>query len=79
MYVFPEMIDLGLSLGEDWKSPKHRIVAQNIALGNPNVRQRDTLAEICQIVNSVAMDRIETVTYRELVDEFGMPDIGIFR
>lgn len=73
MYIFPEMIDMGLAEGQTWPSPEHRVVAQNLGLCNPDVRERDRLTEICQGVIKIPQDRIKTVTPVQCREEFHIP------
>lgn len=73
MYIFNEMIDLGLKEGQEFTSEDHKIVAQTIGLRNPNVTNRDILVDIVQAVLKVPQDRIRKITYEELVKEFGCP------
>lgn len=71
MYIFPEMIDLGLpddgSL--EFPSEDHRAVAQALALGNPNVTTRDQLAFIVREVCNIPVEKIRTVCPRDLSTE----------
>jgi hypothetical protein len=74
MYIFEEMIDLGLEEGETWTSDDHRVVAQNILLCNPLINQRDLLCEGVAIINSIPQDQIRLVTAKDLKD-MGCPGI----
>lgn len=77
MYIMPNMVDIGLPVKGEWKSTAHRAVAQNIGLCKSNVTTRDALMEIVAAVQSVPLDRIETITFRELQDEFNCPYIDL--
>lgn len=71
MYAFPEMItELGLKEGEHFPTSAHQVVAEKICLGNPNIDNRDRLQSAVSSILSVPIDRIETVTYNELIEEF---------
>jgi len=78
MYTHPSFVDMGLGEGERWQSDTHRVIACRIALGNPNVTTRDKLTEVCRAVNSVPETRISSITYGQLLNEFGLPDVGIY-
>jgi len=78
MYGFPEMIDMGLNEGEKFPSKAHRAVAQIIAIGNANVHTRDMLTEVVSAINRVPKKLIKKVTYDDLVDQFQMPDVGMY-
>ena len=75
MYAFPNMLVLGLKDEQDFPSEAHRIVAEHVAIGNPMVHDRDTLMGVVQAVISVPAERIEEVTYKQLVEEFGCPRV----
>ena len=66
MYMFPDMIDLGLADDEEWASDAHRVVASNAFLCNPNITNRDDLMHNCGIVNKISMLRIKKVTFQKL-------------
>ena len=78
MYAFPEMIDFGLKKDQKFPSQDHRVIAENIGIGNPRVTTRDGLVEIVQAVIKVPKDKIRTVTLGELVKDYGCPDVGIW-
>lgn len=77
MYAFPEMIDMGLHPNQTWPTPAHKVVAQAIAIANPNVKTRDTMIEIVQMILTIPEDKIQSMTYPQLV-EAGMPDVGMY-
>lgn len=66
MYMLEDMIDMGLKRGQKWPTDTHRVVACNLALCNPLVRNRDTLTEIVQKVRKIPKSKIETVTMADL-------------
>ena len=71
MYLFSEMIDLGLKDGQDWPTnPAYRIVAQNVLLCNANINTRDKLTEGVQRILTIPESRIKMITFSEL-EEFG--------
>jgi hypothetical protein len=72
MYLMPEMIDMGLRKGETWATPDHRLVAQNILLGNRLVRTMDSLQEAASIINAIPKADIVKVTANDL-RERGIP------
>lgn len=78
MYILPSFLEFGLTEGQVWPTPAHQVVAGTVALCNPNVTTRDRLTDIVQAVLKIPVDRIESVTYPQLVSEFGVPDVGIF-
>lgn len=75
MYIHPEMIEMGLRKGLAWPSDSHKKVAINLAIQNPNVTQLDIMTDIIDSVNKVPMNRIESITLEELLDEFGCPRV----
>jgi hypothetical protein len=66
MYMIESMIDMGLSEGQDWPTPAHRLVAANLALCNPQVTKRDTLNAIVQKVIAIPKSEIESLTWADL-------------
>lgn len=66
MYLIDDMVDMGLKDGQEWPSPEHRIVAANIVLGNPLVRDRGALNEVVQKVCDIPASDIKSVTYAQL-------------
>jgi RNAse (barnase) inhibitor barstar len=73
MYIFEEMIDMGLKEGQVFPTELHRRVAQILALNNPNVKDRDTLIDVVQNILIVPIDRIQNITLFELENEFNFP------
>ena len=78
MYLIDDMIELGLPKGKSFPNKMYKDVAVTIGIGNPNVNSCAILEDVVQSVLSVPKNRIKTVTYLELVKEFGMPDVEIF-
>jgi hypothetical protein len=74
MYLIEDMVDMGLKSGQDWPTPAHRLVAANIVIGNPMVRDRGTLNEIVQRVVRIPKKTIKSVTFADL-PKYG---IGLF-
>lgn len=66
MYLLPDMVDMGLGDGQKWPTKAHRVVAQNLLLGNPLIRCRDQLNEGVQKVIAIPASRIETLTVADL-------------
>lgn len=75
MYIFPEMIDLGLKQNQSWPTEAHKNIAITLAICNPNVHCRDTLMDIVASVLKVSEDRIKKVTYEELRTKYDLPAI----
>jgi len=78
MYIFPNMIEMGLKEGKTWPSHDHKQIASTIGLCNPNVTTMDTLQAVVTAVCAVPQERIRRVSYKELVDEFDLPDVQIY-
>lgn len=57
MYIVPEFIDMGLTEGRTWPTPKHREVAQFLFLCNPNITKLDSL--IASVVSLLDADLTE--------------------
>jgi hypothetical protein len=68
MYMFPEMINMGLKEGQEWPNEVYKEVAKCVLLCNPRVTTRDVLNEGVQKILSIPEDKIKTVTYAELPD-----------
>jgi hypothetical protein len=66
MYVFDDMIDMGLIEGKSWPSPAHRKVAQNVLLRNPMVTSRTLLQEYVDIICNLTEEAINEVTVNDL-------------
>lgn len=77
MYIFPEMIQLGLSDGQRWPSPAHKKVAQTVCLCNPRVRSRDTLQNMVEKINAIPKDKIKLVTLGDLARVYKVPCISL--
>jgi len=67
MYLFEEMMDMGLKDGE-WTTPDHRIVAINACIGNPVVKTMDDLVDNVRIINSVPAGQIKEITGNQLIE-----------
>lgn len=77
MYLHDDMIDMGLPEDQEWPDGTYRGVAIKIAINNPNVTSLDKMQEIIEIILNVPAEKIKTITYTELVDKYGMPDVEI--
>lgn len=66
MYLFEDMIGLGLCEGEEWTSPDHRQVAVYSCLSNPAVSTRESLEYNVGIINSIPQGQIRTITSKGL-------------
>ena len=69
MYAFESMIDLGLKNAgfKKWKSDWHRVVAVNMCIGNPAVKNMDTLIENVKLIQAVPNDKIRKLTVMEAI------------
>lgn len=76
MYLLPEFVDHGLKNEERWPSEAHRKVAIAAAIGNGRVTTMDALQEVVRCVIQVPLDRIKTITFEELANEFNCPFVG---
>jgi len=68
MYVFPEMIDMGLDEGQEWPNEIYKMVAQSILLCNPMITSRDDLTNGVQKVLLIPDDKIREITFADLPD-----------
>lgn len=66
MYMFEEMIDMGLKLRQKWPTPAHRVVAVNIAICNPLIFTRTAFNDVVQKVCKIPKSKIKTVTLAEM-------------
>lgn len=71
MYMFPNMIDLGLKEDQEWPNEVYKVVAQRVLLCNPLVTTRDALTNGVQKILSIPDDKIETVSVNDLVSDYG--------
>ncbi len=62
MYIFPEMIDMGLKDDQSWPSDQHKGLAQTLYLCNPNITTRDHLTHNVQSIidSGVTEDQLAT-------------------
>ena len=75
MYMFEEMIDLGLKENQKFPTKAHKKVAQTIAICNSSVVNRNLLTEIVQSILLVPKNRIKKITMDQLIDEFNCPNV----
>ena len=73
MYMFDEMIELGLKKRQKWKSPDHRIVDAAIAIANPKVTSLSTLIEVVQTINKIPKNKIKLVSMKQLREVYECP------
>jgi len=66
MYILEDLIDLGLSVGQNWPTPAHRKAAVTLAIGNRYVTTKGALTTIVQAVIAIPTDKIKTVTVGDL-------------
>lgn len=68
MYIFPEMIDLGLGKSEKRTSKAHKAVAQKVLLCNPRINSCDKMIHNVSIISKIPKDKIKKVTIHDLFD-----------
>ena len=68
MYIFPEMIDMGLNEDQEWPNEIYKMVSQNILLCNPMITTRDALTNGVQKVLLIPDDKIREITFADLSD-----------
>lgn len=68
IYNNSELIQKGLKEGQKFPSEFHEVLASILAYKN-----EDIVTEIVQAILKVPNERIENITYGELIKEFGMP------
>jgi len=66
MYASSDMIDLGLEKGMKWPSKVHRVVAQNLLIGNPTIQNRDTLMDACSEILALTEEQVRRLTLATL-------------
>lgn len=59
MYIFPEMIDIGLGKSEKRTSKAHKVVAQTVLLCNPRLTTCDALIHNVRLINKIPKDKIK--------------------
>lgn len=66
MYIFPDMIDMGLPPGVQWPSLNHRCAAQTILIGNPDINNMDDLQNgVINIIN-IPHETLVNLTLQDL-------------
>lgn len=73
MYIFDDMINMGLKENQEWPSIYHEGVAKNLLLCNPMVTTRDTLTEGVQWVLSHSEEWAKTVTIEQIIADNTRP------
>ena len=68
MYIFEEMIEMGLEEGQEWPSEIHRIIAVEVCIQNPRVNSCEILVENVRIINQIPVSDIKKVTYTRLIE-----------
>lgn len=76
MYCLKEMIDMGLPKGKTWPSDLHKRLSIKLLIGNPNIKDMDTLQESIKIIFKIPEEEISSLTYEKLT-EYGF-NVGIF-
>lgn len=66
MYMFKDMIDMGLQ-GSEWTSDDHMVVAVNACIGNLSVKTMDDLSNNVKVINQIPQDEIRLVTGMDLI------------
>lgn len=73
MYIFPEMINMGLNEGQQWPSETHKNVARNLLLCNRLVFTRDLLTDGVQWILSKPVEFWETATLDDVLHDTTRP------
>ncbi|MDD5651628.1 MAG: hypothetical protein PHF86_14635 [Candidatus Nanoarchaeia archaeon] len=73
MYIIPDLINLGLKDDQQWPTEAHKVVAQNLLLCRPEINDRDILIQCVQIILTVPIEKIETITLEELIKDYNFP------
>lgn len=68
MYVFENMIEIGMGKGKKWPSGAHKKVAINALLCNPRITSAEILKRNIEIINKIPKERIKKVTRAELFE-----------
>lgn len=68
MYVFSNMIDIGLKKNDKWASKAHKTVAQNVLLCNPRINTCQLMIDNVSIINAIPKEKIKKVTLHDLFD-----------
>lgn len=78
MYIFPDMIDLGLKGDQEWPEDEaYCNVAQTVGLCNSLVTTRGSLTEVVQAVLSVPKSEVRRVTVFDLATIYKVPYIRL--
>ena len=74
MYIFPDMIDMGLKDGQEWPEDEaYRKVAQHLLLQNSLVFDLSTLIEGVQWVLDIPAERIRNITLNDILNDKTRP------
>lgn len=73
MYMLPDMIEMGLEDGKDFTTGAHKEVCITCVIGRPGIDNLDQMIEMVKAINAVPVDRIQTVTIKDLQNEFNVP------
>lgn len=66
MYLLPEFIEMARQkVGKEWPTPDHKVVAENIGLGNPRIRSMESLMDHVRHVINIPAEKIRTITLEE--------------
>lgn len=66
MYIFEDMIEMGLEEGQEWSSEIHRIIAVEVCIQNPRITSLELLINNVRIINSIPVNEIRKVTFTNL-------------
>lgn len=66
MYLIDDMVDMGLPKGVSWPSEFHRVVAQNLLIGNPEIKDMDQLSKGVVNILNIPNEKIKTIKVSEL-------------
>lgn len=64
MYMHERMLDLSPVKP---RSLAHRLVAREVIIGNPDITSVDAMQQMIEKINTVPDDKIETITFTELL------------
>lgn len=78
MYLFPDMVDIGLKKDQSWPHEDYKTVAENCCLGNPNINTADKLSEVVQCILKVPPEDIRKVTKEDFIEKYDCSNYWFF-
>ena len=66
VYLVKGMVEIGLKEGENFPTGSHRVVAENLVIGNPAVDDAEKLTKVVQYVLTIPTDQIRQIRLEDM-------------